>query len=327
MHNEIDLKHPWTQAFSPVTTELDVYYFFRHILGRLPEEAEWPGHCGFVGKDLTDVVATYLNSPEFKNRKLLGFAPQGIQRVALKNYAIYVAENDHAVGSHILAQRDYEPQVSAVFRSWLKPGMNAIDIGANIGWYSLLSASLVGDQGRVFSFEPSAINSRFLLLNKLTNDFRQITLVHAAASEQIESLAYSSSFSNGFVSNLQEADPGVIFGADIVAALPVDLVVPPDLAIHLIKVDVEGWEMKALRGATRLIERWKPRIVVEFSPPALESCSGVTGDEFLAYFKARGYQFQVIGKAGLEDCGTDVGAVMTAYHAALTNHIDILMHP
>jgi FkbM family methyltransferase len=328
MKEEVNLERPWANQFSPVVSKLDVYYFFRHILGRLPSEHEWPGHCGFVGKHLNDVAATYLNSPEFKSRKLTGFSPKGVQRVELDGYAIYVAENDHAVGSHVLAQREYEPPVSKVFRSFLKPGMTAIDIGTNIGWFSLLSASLVGDRGRVFSFEPGAANSRFLLLNKLVNGFDHITLIHAAASEQIESLAYSSSFSNGFVTNLKDADPEVIFNADVVFAVPVDLIVPMDSPVHLIKVDVEGWEMKALRGAERIIDRWKPQIVVEFTPSALEGCSGVTGEEFLSYFKAHGYRFHVIGNDGLLNCRADIGRVMTAYNAAKTNHIDLLLtHP
>lgn len=324
--NEItDLIKPWEHKFSSVASKLDIYYAFRHILGRLPEENEWPGHCGFVNKDLNEVLATYFNSPEFKNRKLIGFTPKGIHRIELDGYAIYVAENDHAVGSHVLANHVYEPPVSEVFRSFLKPGMTAIDIGANIGWFSLLSAYLVGDKGRVFSFEPGAENSRFLLLNKSANSFEQITLIHAAASERIESLAYSNSCSNGFVSNLNDAEPGEILNADIVFAVPVDLIIPIDLPVHFIKVDVEGWEMKALRGAERIIDHWKPQIVVEFSPPALESCSKVTGIEFLSYFKARGYSFHVIENDGLLNCDQDISRVMAAYTAAKTNHIDLLL--
>lgn len=328
MKETIDLARPWENTFSPVVSKLDIYYAFRHILGKLPEENEWHGHCGFVGKNLNDVVTTYFNSPEFKNRKLTGFSPRGSRRVELDGYAIYVAENDHAVGGHILANREYEPPVSEVFVSFLKPGMTAVDIGANIGWFSLLSAYLVGSRGRVFSFEPGAENSRYLLLNKLANGFEQITLIHAAASEQVESLAYNSSFSNGFVTNLNDAETGVILDANVVFALPVDLIVPIDLPVHLIKVDVEGWEMKALRGAERVVARWKPLVVVEFSPPALEGCSGVTGEEFLSYFEARGYRFNVIEKYGLLNCDSDVSRVMAAYTAAKANHIDLLLkHP
>lgn len=131
-YDEIDLEHPWTQQFSTRVTKLDIYYFFRHILGRLPSESEWPGHCGFVGKNITEIIATYLNSPEFKSRKLIEFSPTGIGKVELDGYVMYAAENDYAVGSHILNNRTYEPAVSQVFRSCLQPGMTVLDIGANI---------------------------------------------------------------------------------------------------------------------------------------------------------------------------------------------------
>lgn len=326
-YDEIDLEHPWTQQFSTSVTKLDVYYFFRHILGRLPSEPEWPGHCGFVGNNLTDIVTTYLNSPEFKSRKLIGFSMTGIGKAELDGYAMYAAENDYAVGSHILGHRNYEPAVSEVFRSYLQPGMTVLDIGANIGWFSMLSASIVGHTGRVFSFEPGMVNARFLLLNKTVNAFEQITLIHAAASDRIESLAFSSSLSNGFVSDLRKAEPEVILSADIVSAVPVDLIVPQDLPVHLIKVDVEGWEMKALRGASRVIKQWKPIIVAEFAPPALVGSSGVSGEEFLDYFQKYGYGFQVIRDSSPLDCGTDIERVIDAYEQSKENHIDILMAP
>ena len=324
-YHGINLDHPWTQQFSTTVTKLDVYYFFRHILGRLPSEPEWPGHCGFVGNNLADVITTYLNSQEFKSRKLIGFSPTGIGKVELDGYIMYAAENDYAVGSHILTHRTYEPAVSEVFRSYLQPGMTVLDIGANIGWFSMLSASIVGHTGRVFSFEPGMSNTRFLVLNKTANAFDQITLIHAAASDRIENLAYSSSLSNGFVTDLQAAEPEVILSADIVFAVPVDLIVPQDLPVHLIKVDVEGWEMKALHGAARVIKQWKPRIVAEFTPPALLGSSGVSGEEFLDYFKQHGYGFQVIQGSSPLDCGTDIERVINAYKQSKVSHIDILM--
>ena len=325
--HEIDLDHPWTQPFSDTITRLDVFYFFRHILGRLPSAPEWPGHCGFVGKKLGDVVGSYLNSPEFKSRKLIGFTSQGIRKVELDGYVLYAAENDHAVGSHIIAHKTYEPGVTEVFRSSLRPGMTAIDIGANIGWFSMLAAALVGATGRVFSFEPGLANSRFLVLSKAANRFDHITLIHAAASDRIESLAYSSTLSNGFVTDVQAAEPEEILSADIVFAVPVDLIVPPDQPVHIIKVDVEGWEMKALRGAARIIEQWQPRIVAEFTPPALVGSSGVTGAEFLAYFRDRGYGFQVIQPEARLECGSDIEQILTAYERSGVDHIDILMTP
>lgn len=322
---DIDLDRPWTRGFSSVVTKLDVYYFFRHILGRHPAESEWRGHCQLVGRDLTDSLGAYLNSPEFKRRGLAGFVPKGVARIRLEGgYVIYAAEND-LIGGAILARGIYEPEVTAVFHSLLRPGMTVLDIGANIGWFTLLSAALVGRTGKVFSFEPSQLNARFLALNKAANSFDQVELVLAAASDRMETLAYSSSLSNGFVTDLGCAQLEAILDSNVVFAVPPDLVVPPALPVHLIKVDVEGWEMKALRGARRIIERWRPRIVCEFSPPALQGASGVSGEAFLAHFKDLGYRFEVIRDGGNLDCGVDLEEVMSAYRDLKSSHIDILM--
>jgi FkbM family methyltransferase len=321
---DIDLDKPWTQTFSPVVTKLDVYYFFRHILGRLPSESEWAGHCGFVGKELTDVVSVYLASDEYKRRQLVGFAPRDIQCVQLDGYVMYAASNDYAVGNAVITGRTYEPGVSAVFRRCLQPGMTVIDIGANIGWFTWLSAHLVGASGRVFAFEPDQINGRFLVLSRAANHFQQVTLIHAAASDSIGSLAYNAAFSNGVVSDLTRSTPEEMLEADIVLSIPVDSMIPDDLPVHLIKVDVEGWEMKALNGATRTIERWKPRIVAEFTPPALQGYSGVTGEEFLNALIRRGYSVSVIHRERLVPCGQNISAVMDEYTEAKSSHIDIL---
>lgn len=324
-YDKIDLDKPWAQPFSSIVTKQDIYYFFRHILGRLPSEAEWTGHCDFIGKDLTLATSNYVNSTEFKNRNLIGFSPIGIDKVQLDGYVMYAAENDHLVGHSILTNRSYEPSVSDVFRSYLKPGMTVIDIGANIGWFSMLSASLVGATGRVFAFEPGMNNARFLVLNKSVNAFEQITLIHAAASSRLESLAYSSAWSNGVVTDLSAAERDIILNADIVFAVPVDMIVPEDMPVHLIKVDVEGWEMKALLGASRIINQWKPHIIAEFTPLALPTFSGVSAEEFLDYFKQAGYAFQVIGDDALRDCGTNISQVMKVAEQSETSHIDILM--
>ncbi len=325
---DIDLEHPWRQAFSPLVTKLDVYYFFRHILGRQPQPTEWPGHCELVGKNLEDALGIYLNSPEFKARNLVGFTPSGIgHRDIADGFVIHAPEND-LIGGHILATGDYEPAVSRLFRELVRPGMTVVDIGANIGWYALLAASLTGPTGRVFAIEPGVLNGRLLLLNKAANHFQHLEILHIAASDRVESVSYSSSMTNGFVTPM--ADASVLrhqLPDAITQALPIDLVIPAEQPVHLIKVDVEGWEYKALLGAARIIEQWRPQIIAEFTPPALQDSSGVSGAQFLEHFRNLGYHFTIIGEPGNTDRGQDIERVMRSYQAAGSSHIDMLMTP
>ena len=64
---------PWTINFDKKVNKIDIYYCFRLLLGRNPSKEEWPGHSGFVGTNLTNLVSSYLSSAEFKNRNLLSY--------------------------------------------------------------------------------------------------------------------------------------------------------------------------------------------------------------------------------------------------------------
>lgn len=318
----INLDKPWTDKFNHQIEKLDVYYFFRHILGRLPSEIEWPGHCGFIGKNLQDVISVYLNSPEFKARKLIAYDASHLQKIDLmEGYSIFVSERDHGVGSHILYSKTYEPIITSLFKEHLKPGMNVIDVGANIGWFSLLSAQLVKSEGLVYAFEPGSINGKILCINKQFNKFEKIIqIIHAAASDKIESLAYSSSFSNGFVQPITDISNEEILSSDIVFGIPIDVVIPDNLPINLIKVDVEGYEMKALNGALKIIKRWKPIIIAEFSDQAASN----PDDNFLNLLAGIGYKISAVTKTEVIYCGSSIQKVIEIYEENKLDHIDIL---
>jgi len=63
---------------------------------------------------------------------------------------------------------DYEPHLTSVFKRFCKPGMTVVDIGANIGYYSILASELVGPEGRVFAIEPNSENCRLLVSSMRT---------------------------------------------------------------------------------------------------------------------------------------------------------------
>jgi len=71
----------------------------------------------------------------------------------------------------------YEEATVRWFRSFLRPGMVVLDVGAHVGQYSLLSASCVGPTGRVHSFKPNLVTYRLLSNNLALNDFRNVTAI------------------------------------------------------------------------------------------------------------------------------------------------------
>jgi FkbM family methyltransferase len=156
-----------------------------------------------------------------------------------------------------------EPAVQQTLLERLCPGMVFYDLGANIGLFSLFAARIVGEGGRVFSFEPDAENAARLRRNVARNNVSNVIVVEAGA--------WSSSGAVNFVTaDASSPDRGTgqfidcenragratqCFSLDdFVVGAP-----PPDA----IKCDIEGAEVEALRGAEKLLRARHPWIVCE----------------------------------------------------------------
>lgn len=317
--------------YSHSADEKDIYYCFRLILGRPPSREEWQGHLGHhVGLDLDSVVGQYLNSLEF-SRRLAELSKRKVDdRVFLKEmelFSLYIQEGDSAVGKHIKHLGTYEPHVTSVFSHELKPGMNVLDIGANIGYFTMLAAKLVGQTGDVIAIEPNPTNVKLMEASRRTNSFDNITIVQAAAGRGLGLLMLNTSFSNGTTAGLS-GDLAGLLEATTVPCLVIDDLVPEDKHIDFVKIDVEGAEYNALFGAQKTIRRCKPTIVSEFGPTGMPGISGVTGPEYLQFLLGFGYEISVIEKdGGLTDCGGDIEKVMSAFVDSGVDHIDIVFIP
>lgn len=138
------------------------FFAFRLILGRLPNREEWTGHSSRAGEPLVHVVRSYVNSEEFKARKLLEIAlPPGIVRKHNGRFVVFADEADLVLGAPAL-MGVYEPHVSAAIEALLQPGDHFLDVGANLGYFSLLAAARVGDSVRVYSVELNELNVKLL---------------------------------------------------------------------------------------------------------------------------------------------------------------------
>jgi FkbM family methyltransferase len=315
---------PWEWDYPEVATAEDIFYCFRLLLGRPPHREEWRGHAAQAGQKLPAIVASYLNSLEFSRRGLLERNHiGGVALVELPDFRIFAATDDAAVGRHVAAN-SYEPDVTQVFRRLLRPGMGVLDIGANIGYFAMLSAALVGDGGYVLAIEPNPANTRLLEASRRANGFAQVTVCQTAAGRQTGLLVLNASHSNGTTSGLPD-DLNAMMGAQIVPCLRPDALAPPDRRIDLIKVDVEGAEYNALLGCTAILARDRPAIVSEFSPDLMPGISGIDGPGYLHWLLDQGYRLAVIEPDGsLLDMPLGSAQVMQAYRGRAADHIDIV---
>jgi FkbM family methyltransferase len=159
---------------------------------------------------------------------------------------------------------DAESCVQEALGNRLRPGMVFYDLGANIGFFSLLGARLVGPCGKVFSFEPDAVVASRLRRNVGRNGFSNTAVVEAGVWSSSREMTFvaadSSSPDHGTGTFMQGAAEAT--GATIRCVALDDFVrnaPPPDA----IKCDVEGAEVEALRGAEKLLEAYRPWILCE----------------------------------------------------------------
>ncbi len=206
-----------------------------------------------------------------------------------------------------LRSGEYEPHLTAVFERYCRPGMTVVDVGANLGYYSLLASRLVGASGRVVALEPNSENCRLLLSSLRMGGVTNVQLIPVAADTEAGWAYYSTHVgSNGGLIEDQDLlkHPGTV-----VPTLRLDDIV--EGPVGFLKMDVEGAEGRVVKGATRLIERDRPIITTELKDEMLRRVSGASVADYLGYFERVGYTPAVLEKtSGAEKPYPSVAALL-----------------
>jgi FkbM family methyltransferase len=165
-----------------------------------------------------------------------------------------------------------EPRKTEALLQILRPGQIVFDIGANIGYYTLLASQQVGSSGRVLAFEPFVRNIAFLHRHVSMNRADNVTVVPVACAEcsSIEEFVIGADCATGHLANrpVQRRDDNTL----IVATAAVDDVVREyGLIPDVIKVDVEGAEERVLRGAAKTLAEARPILLLGVHSPVLRT--------------------------------------------------------
>lgn len=223
------------------------------------------------------------------------------------------------IGIHLLTLGQWEPAYTALFRRLVRPGDTVLDLGANLGVYTMLAARLTGPGGRVHAFEPNPRLAHLVDLSIRINGCAGWTQVHRlAASDRrgVARLFFTDAYSGGgsLTGNAAQNDEsGAAKGAVDCELMPLDeLLADPEFRVDVLKMDVEGHEGPALRGMRALLERSPGiRIMMEFGPQMMRG-SGMPAPEVVALLEGLGLAAWTIGEdGGIAPVGWSVLAAAT----------------
>jgi FkbM family methyltransferase len=210
--------------------------------------------------------------------------------------AVFVhGAQDKYVSRQIREQGIWEPYETSLVLKLLGPGSVFVDVGANLGYFSLIAASLVGDTGKVVAFEPDPVNFELLNASIDLNHFgARIQSVEAGLSDQAcEGRLYLSEDNMG--------DHQIYAGEGDRESLPIALLngtaflAPLVSQVDLLKVDTQGSEFQVMAGLMPLLKnQQKPlRIIIELTPFSLTE-SGASGRKLIALLALLDLPFWII---------------------------------
>lgn len=222
--------------------------------------------------------------------------PGGERRIVVNGMPMWVDTRDRVIATHLLGDEVWEPLETAAFLAYAQEGMCVFDVGANIGYYTLLAARAVGPSGRVYAFEPEPHNFELLTRNVAENGFTNVRPVNAAVSNRAGVVRLHLDDANF---GAHSFDPGSVRNSSG-RSVEAETVQLDDFADEarafagvLVKVDVQGAEGLVVEGGRRLLALPKVTAFMEFWPEALARAQADAA-RVLADLENLGFRFEDI---------------------------------
>lgn len=261
---------------------------------------------------LLKIVAYYLpfkGTRAFHTLKMLVYQ-QGIKKIMQRNYGkiaikeingiTYKLDLSEAIDTSLYYSGVYELETLKCLQQYIQADMTVFEIGANIGSHSFEIAKLLQTgSGKVYCFEPTDYAFQKLLLNHSLNNFRNMIFEKIALSDQegsqiltptssLDTMAFTASWDikNGGSKNI--CTQHILFKT-------LDGYVQEHniTQVDLLKIDVDGYELKIIKGGSQTITRYAPVIIIELSECMLHYVDD-TLEELLATLHYLGYTFQPV---------------------------------
>ena len=263
-------KHVVAHIDDAAATAADIFYAYRLLLGRQPDEDGFTNYLTKIKSGDLDVAGLredILRSSEFNGRH------GRLQRVSIgEELFAFVDPSEPDFGRHIAAFGSWEPHILAEIQARLQPEDVFVDVGANVGIMAFHAARAVGPRGRVIAFEPNPDNVQSLLHGMVENGFGNISLHACGLSDRrgVFSLAGHSNSALAEVDRTSRLSHTQI-GDDVLGG---------ESRIDMVKIDIEGHEPAALRGLRATLKKHRPILLCEFNPLRLLEYKEASLDDF-----------------------------------------------
>ena len=210
--------------------------------------------------------------------------------VDVNQYKLEVIPGDLGISSELIMFQTHEPLTTKLLSKELKKGMTCLDVGGNIGYYTLLESNIVGNNGKVIAIEPSPVNFKHLKKNLSIQDAKNVDAYNFAAGDvdgEVNFLVYQESNGSFTIPDGETTDlPGELIK---VPAKRMDTFLDELNIEHVdfVRMDVEGYEHHIIKGMNNIIKNSKPMFQIEVHVTLL----GKEGTKkFLKEFQDYGYE-------------------------------------
>ena len=212
----------------------------------------------------------------------------------------------------------WEPEETAWIASHLRHGDCLVDLGAHVGYHSLLAARAVGPRGHVVAFEPDPANYECLRLNIARAGLSNVQAFPLAAWRRTQALAMRGSATNtGDQRTYRRATRSGLR----VQGIAIDALFSHFRRLDLIKSDLQGRDHIALWGMRRLIARHRPRAVVEFWPEGIRDAGSSVRAAFRTYDRL-GFTVRLLGGGP-----TSLAEAVSGCDAAAGGYVTLELEP
>jgi FkbM family methyltransferase len=223
--------------------------------------------------------------------------PDTQRRICHYRGSHFFADAKNKIEARLIAG-DYDRDLLTLLSMIVKPAHVCMDVGANIGVYSVMMSALAGHAGAVHSFEPVNHIRRRALLNLQLNGARNVRMNDFAlgdTSGSTKMLQVKDGIFRGGTSSMLETEAIVAMGRDKFDEIDVKVDTLDAYVAHaglkkldFIKMDVEGFELSVLRGASDTLARFRPSILFEHDLKRLRKI-GASENDFAKIFKENDY--------------------------------------